>query len=349
MGIAMGRVVEPHQERRSFAKQPWQSVYGSAARFVFVHRYWILLLRRLRTRFGDAMKLPRLLCVSVAALTALAGYSQARPAPQDNAGPSQSDFIAAYRRAHDARDVEAMRKLYCWDGVTPEIKDITERYAYDFEDKIRDIKLTSEHPKDRPSQYAKDGVTYGFDLPVVLELVVEYPAPTKGAHNTNYYPVGVKDGHYLIAVMVPKQGVAPLAANAVAAPNRAAKADAPTHAGQTSASGQSIVVPGETTLTVRLTQPVGERLAGIGGGAFSATLAESVELNGVTMIPVGAVVQGMVTKESDYSPQLALSSVTVNGTVRRIETTTITFNQRIEYPAGTELSFKLIRPLNLQK
>jgi hypothetical protein len=39
----------------------------------------------------------------------------------------------------------------------------------------------------------------------------------------------------------------------------------------------------------------------------------------------------------------------VNGTVRRIETTTITFNQRIEYPAGTELSFKLIRPLNLQK
>lgn len=295
------------------------------------------------------MKLPRLLCVSVAALTAFAGYSQARPTPQDNAGPSQSDFIAAYRRAHDARDVDAVRKLYCWDGVTPEIKDITERYAYDFEDKIIDIKLTSEHPKDRPNQYAKDGVTYGFNLPIVLELVVEYPAPTKGAHNTNYYPVGVKDGHYLMAVMVPKQSVAPVAANAVAAPNRGAKAHLPAHTGQTSASGQSIVVPGETALTVRLTQSVGERLVGVGGGAFSATLAESVAVNGVTIIPVGAVVRGIVTKEGDYSPQLALSSVTVNGTVRRIETTTITFNQRIEYPAGTELSFKLIRSLNLQK
>lgn len=105
-------------------------------------------------------------------------------------------------------------------------------------------------------------------------------------------------------------------------------------------------MPGETALTVRLTQSVGERLVGIGGGAFSATLAESVAVNGVTIIPVGAVVRGIVTKESDYSPQLAL---TVNGTVRRIETTTITFNQRIEYPAGTELSFKLIRSLNLQE
>ena len=56
-----------------------------------------------------------------------------------------------------------------------------------------------------------------------------------------------------------------------------------------------------------------------------------------------------MTKEGDYSPQLALKSVTVNGTVRRIETTTITFNRRIEYPTGMELSFKLIRSLNLQK
>lgn len=295
------------------------------------------------------MKLPRLLCVSIAALTALAGYSQPPSAPQDKAGTSQSDFIAAYRRAHDARDVDAMGKLYCWDGVTPEIKDITERYAYDFDDEIRDAKLTSEHPRDRPNQYVRDGVTYGFNLPIVLELLVEYPAPTKGAHNSNYYPVGVKDGHYLIAVMVPKQGVGQVSANAVATPSRAPKARASAQTGQSSASAQSIVVPGETALTVRLTQPVGERLVGIGGGAFSATLAESVEVNGVTIIPVGAIVQGIVTKEGDYSPQLALNSVTVNGTVHRIETTAITFNQRIEYPAGTELSFKLIRPLNLQR
>jgi hypothetical protein len=295
----MDRAVKPTKRGGAHAKQPQQSVYRLAAPFFFLS-VGGPYCETIGKRDSEAtMKLPRLLCVSVAALTALAGYSQERSASQVIAGPSQSEFVAAYRRAHDARDMDAMHKLYCWDGVTAEIKNITEQYAYNFEDKIIDIKLTSEHPKDRPNQYVKQGVTYGFNLPIALELLVEYPAPTKGAHNTNYYPLGLSDA--LLG-----------------------------------------------RLTVRLTQPVGG-LVGIAGGAFSATLAESVEVNGVTIIPAGAMVQGIVTKEGDYSPQLALNSVTVNGTVRRIETTAITFNQRIEYPAGTELSFKLIRPLNLQK
>jgi hypothetical protein len=85
------------------------------------------------------------------------------------------------------------------------------------------------------------------------------------------------------------------------------------------------------------------------GGAFSATVSAPVEVNGVTVIPAGAAVEGIVTKEGNYSPQLALNLVTVNGTPRRIHTTSSTFNEQIEYPAGTELSFKLVRQLILQK
>jgi len=43
-----------------------------------------------------------------------------------------------------------------------------------------------------------------FNLPATLELVVELEPLTKGASNTNYYPVGFKDGHYLITLMAPK-------------------------------------------------------------------------------------------------------------------------------------------------
>lgn len=292
------------------------------------------------------MKRSQLRFCSVVAAVALAGCSIASSL-QGKASPSQSDFVEAYRRAHDTRDVEAMRELYCWDGATSEMKEITERYSYDFEDKIIDIKLTSEHPKERPNQFIKDGVTYGLNLPVVLELLVEYPPPTKGARNANYYPVGIQDGRYLIAVMVPK-GVGLAASSSASTPSQTGQALKSAQAGEASAAGQPIVVPNETTLTVRLKQIVGVKLIST-GGAFSATVSDPVVVNGATVIPVGAAVQGIVTKEGNFSPQLALNSVTVNGAPRRIHTTSSTFNEQIEYPLGTELSFKLVRQLTLQK
>jgi hypothetical protein len=294
------------------------------------------------------MKLSHVLCCSVAAAAALAGCSTTRSSSPGSAGPSQSHFIEAYRRAHDTHDVESMRKLYCWDGVTPDIREITERYNYDFEEKITDIKLTSEHPKERPNEYIKDGVTYGFNLPVVLELVVEYPPLSKGAHSANYYAVGIKDGRYLIALMAPKQGSVQAPSSSAPTASKTGPAREPEQIPETSVPGQPIVVPDNTTLTIRLKQVVGAKLINT-GGAFSATVGEPVEVNGITVIPAGAAVQGIVTKDGIYSPQLALNSVTVSGTPRRIQTSSISLGEQIEYPAGTELSFKLVRPLDLQR
>ena len=44
----------------------------------------------------------------------------------------RTDFIEAFRRAHDRHDAEAMHKLFCWDGVTPEVRESAERNSYAF-------------------------------------------------------------------------------------------------------------------------------------------------------------------------------------------------------------------------
>jgi hypothetical protein len=72
------------------------------------------------------MKRSHLLFGSVVAAVALAGCSIASSS-QGKTSPSRSDFVEAYRLAHDKHDVEAMGKLYCWDGATPEMKEISER------------------------------------------------------------------------------------------------------------------------------------------------------------------------------------------------------------------------------
>ena len=253
------------------------------------------------------------------------------------AGPSESEFIQAYRQAHDRRDLQAMMKLYCWDRVTPEIRKLTEKHAKeDFDEKIGSIKIISEHPKERLTQYIRNGVTYGLNLPAVKELVVETPAPSAGS---SYYPVGIKDGRYCIVLAAP---VAPGTAAPELPAATAGKASA-----HVAIPGGHVVVPAQTQITVRLKQVVGARLLAA-GGVFNAVLSDPVQVNGMTVIPVGASVRGVVTREGKYSPEMALTSITVNGKPRPISTVTVSFNEQVSFPAGSDASFHLRRPLNLE-
>jgi hypothetical protein len=133
------------------------------------------------------MKCFQLICWSLAAMSALVACSGATLSEQNSTNTRQSDFIEAFRRAHDTHDAEAMRKRFCWDGATPEIRESTLRNGYAFEEKIVSIKMTSEHPAGRVNEFTKDGVTYVFNLPAASELVVELEPLTRGASNTNYY------------------------------------------------------------------------------------------------------------------------------------------------------------------
>ena len=197
-----------------------------------------------------------------------------------NAHPSESELIDTYRRAHDTRDLQAMLKLFCWDGVTPEIRKVMEtRIKEMFEETLLSIRTTTEHPKGRMNRYIKNGVSYGLNLPVVSELVVETPSLPKAAPEKSYYPVGIKNGRYLISLMAPVANTAAQRLTDSAGPTSQASESAKTVS--IPDAGRHEVVPAKTALTVRLKQAVGMKTIAT-RGTFSANFSEAVQVNGVT-------------------------------------------------------------------
>jgi hypothetical protein len=92
---------------------------------------------------------------------------------------------------------------------------------------------------------------------------------------------------------------------------------------------QPVVVPAGTTLTVRLGNSVGSKISSP-GDSFSATLASAVAVDGSTVIPAGASARGSVVDakplgkfKGGASLELRLTSITVNGSERKIETSAI--------------------------
>jgi hypothetical protein len=257
---------------------------------------------------------------------------------------SEPDFIAAFRQAHEGRDLEALSKLVCWDRVPLEIRKLSEdSFRATFDDKIMNIRVTTEHPQGRPEAYVRNGITYRFNVPVVAEMVVENPPPTKVAFGGTYYPLGVKDGRYCIAQMAPTERSDAQESSVSTRPP--VQAIPPSQSGK---AGQSAVVPVKTVLIVRLAGDLGIKAANAGGG-FSATTVQPVVVNGITLIPAGSLVEGIVTKKGNYSPDATLTSVTVNGTSHKISTESMTFNEQIVFPAGSEMKFELVFPLKLNQ
>jgi hypothetical protein len=287
------------------------------------------------------MRFSRRACAPALVISIFFAGCAGAPVKASAAGPSETELINAYRHAHDSRDLQAMMKLYCWDRVTPEIRKMTEQHAKEmFDEKIGKITITSEHPKERLTQYIRNGVTYGLNVTPVRELVVETPVANSPPGTTDY-PVGIKDGHYCIAVAAPVPNGA-LTPEFPAVPP--AKASAPA-AGLV--KGQRVVVPAQTAVTVRLQQMVGAGLLATGGG-FTAVLSEPVRVNGAIVIPLGARVRGVVTKEGKYSPEMALTSVLVDGKSRPVSTVSVSFNEQVSFPPGSEATFHLRRALTLE-
>jgi hypothetical protein len=265
----------------------------------------------------------------------LFGLTQAHSKQLANPQQSESELISAYRQAHDHRDLEGMLKLFCWDNVTREIRHSTEEHAKSsFDDKVVDVEITAEHPKGRVYEFLRNGVRYGFNLTVIKELVVESPV-AKGDSERSYYPIGIKDGRYMIALMAPISNRSSMPQPSYGAPGKAPRVMA-----------GRFTVPAKTALTVRLDQVVGLKLVEAGGG-FSATLSRPVQVDGVTVLPAGSTAEGLVKEEAQYSPKLTLKVISLNGQSWRVKTSTVVFNQQISYPAGAELTFELQFPVQI--
>jgi hypothetical protein len=100
---------------------------------------------------------------------------------------------------------------------------------------------------------------------------------------------------------------------------------------------EPIIVPAGTTLTVRLSQPVGSKISQP-GQSFSGTVAHPVAIGGKTAIPAGTPVSGTVVDAKPLgrfaggaSLTLKLTSINVHGTERAIQTSAVS---RIEKGKG---------------
>lgn len=97
---------------------------------------------------------------------------------------------------------------------------------------------------------------------------------------------------------------------------------------------QPLVVPAGTTLTVRLGQSVGSKISSP-GESFSATLASAVSVDGNTVIPAGASARGTVVDAKPLGRfkggavlELRLTSITINGKEKTIETSAVTRTEK---------------------
>jgi hypothetical protein len=261
-------------------------------------------------------------------------------------GQSEAEIVNAFREAHASHQLDRMLLLFCWDHVTPEIRQMTEsELSQSLDEELSAVMVTGEHPAGRSNGYIRNGIVYGHNLTVEKELVVESPV-VKGDPQKTYFPLGIKDGRYQIALMVPLGPAArpPEAAGQASIDSAPKKGIARER--KESGAGTKITIRAMTPLVVRIDQEVGLSLVSSGTG-FTATISVPVQVNGVTVIPAGSRFEGTVTKQDHYSPELALTSVTVDGRTIRLRTFPITFNERVSFPAGAEFNFHLMFSLDM--
>ena len=96
------------------------------------------------------------------------------------------------------------------------------------------------------------------------------------------------------------------------------------------AAKQAVVVPAGTTITVRLNESVGSKISSP-GQSFGATVATPVKVEGATVIPEGAAATGTVVDakplgrfKGGAALEIKLTSVTVNGSSREVQTSAMT-------------------------
>jgi len=127
-------------------------------------------------------------------------------------------------------------------------------------------------------------------------------------------------------------------ANNMAAPSNSAGGGAMNSSAPSSAAPapepQAVIVPAGTTLTVRLGESVGSKISSP-GQSFSATLASAVRVDGNEVIPAGASARGTVVDakalgrfKGGASLELRLTSITVNGSERTIETSAVSREEK---------------------
>lgn len=121
---------------------------------------------------------------------------------------SPDDLATRFREAHESGDVEALRRLVCWDGVDEHTRGSVERQLeQELGREIEDVRVEALS-EGFQLEYSLDGVTYRPNLEPVRRLRVEFgdaPEAEAGEAGTGSmsFLVGERDGTYLITTAAP--------------------------------------------------------------------------------------------------------------------------------------------------
>jgi hypothetical protein len=117
--------------------------------------------------------------------------------------------------------------------------------------------------------------------------------------------------------------------NSNSAANPSSSSTANSMANQAPAPKPATVIPAGTVITVRIGEAIGSKISEA-GQTFTATVANPIEVDGVAVIPTGAPASGVVVDAKSLgrfkgaaSLQVKLTSITVNGADRPIDTSSI--------------------------
>lgn len=156
----------------------------------------------------------RPIVLTIALCTPMAASAQQPPTTQttprvaaDSAPRSAQQLAERYRRAHARQDVEAIKRLFYWDGSTARTRMAVESYiTQDVSHAIRGVDVIPLDSAD-VTHYVQDGVTYRMTVPPVAKLRVDFLPRT--AHGVRYnqeqsiYFIGVREGYYWLVTAVP--------------------------------------------------------------------------------------------------------------------------------------------------
>lgn len=141
--------------------------------------------------------------------TASTNSQQSAAIPPDSTettvGDPKAQFEAAFRKASEAKSVDAMLKLYCFDGADAQMQQTVRENVYD---EMAAAPTNLEWLEADPAKHGpreEGGIRWKPSLPVVAILKVSYPRASPGqglALTEATHAVGIKGGKYLITVPV---------------------------------------------------------------------------------------------------------------------------------------------------
>jgi hypothetical protein len=117
-----------------------------------------------------------------------------------------ADLIAAYRQAHDSRDVDAILALYCFDGADAEMRETVRGNVSDeLLAPIKSIRIDPADPQAHGPR-TEGGIRWRPSLEVIALMTVEYDTssvpPGSFVFTEAQHTVGKKRGRYQLTVPV---------------------------------------------------------------------------------------------------------------------------------------------------